>query len=48
MESLTVSQPALFLHGGYGATQVRSWRVCYACRRAELVSVAEVNPRHHL
>ena len=39
------TQPALFLHGGYGAAERRVIDVCLACGRVTVAQVDSVNPR---
>lgn len=41
----TIAQPALFYHGGYGATRVTTFVLCLGCPGVRLSSVDEVNPR---
>jgi hypothetical protein len=43
--TVTVDQPALFIHGGYGATRRVTINLCLDCRWAHVVNVIEVNPR---
>jgi hypothetical protein len=42
-----VGQPALFIHGGYGATERTTIRLCttHDCSWSMVVHVQEVNPR---
>jgi hypothetical protein len=41
------TQPALFVHGGYGAAQQTIWHACLASRCGYSVTseVSEINPR---
>ena len=39
------TQPALFIHGGYGAAERRSVDVCFACGRVAVAQVDSINPR---
>lgn len=39
-------QPALFFHGGYGAAERTTIRVCVACGWAGTAHVETLNPRH--
>lgn len=40
-----VTEPALFIHGGYGASRRTTVEICFDCRTARLLEVTEVNPR---
>lgn len=42
----TVAQPALFIHGGYGATRTTTWRVCIngRCRWSHERVIEETRP----
>lgn len=42
----SVGQPALFRHGGYGATRMETFAICLAraCRAVRLVRTVEVRP----
>lgn len=42
---MSIAQPALFRHGGYGATQRQTERWCPTCGWHLLAEVVEVNPR---
>jgi endogenous inhibitor of DNA gyrase (YacG/DUF329 family) len=37
-------QPALFLFGGYGATERRVFRYCPTCQASTVVSVSSLSP----
>jgi hypothetical protein len=39
------AQPALFYHGGYGATERLTYDLCIACGRVSVVEVETLNPR---
>lgn len=43
-----ISQPALFRHGGYGATREQTFVLCQdqECRWVRLAVTVEVSPRH--
>ena len=43
----SVGQPALFRHGGYGATRMTTFLVCLdaRCRTVRCAAVVEVSPR---
>jgi hypothetical protein len=43
---VSYQQPALFRHGGAGATREVVLRVCWSCRHTETAIVRELNPRH--
>jgi hypothetical protein len=45
--TIAVGQPALFIHGGYGATERTTIRLCtiHDCGWTMVVHVQEVNPR---
>jgi hypothetical protein len=40
------NEPALFIHGGYGATTTHRVRRCRNCRWSLPADQATVNPRH--
>jgi len=42
--SVTAHQPALFRHGGYGATRRTTWTACPHCRWSLEAAVDEVRP----
>jgi len=39
-------QPALFYHGGYGASERLTYDLCLACGRVSVVQVETLNPRN--
>jgi len=39
------TQPALFIHGGYGAAEAQTIDVCFACGRATVAQIDTINPR---
>ena len=39
------TQPALFIHGGYGAAERMTYDLCLACRHVSIVQVETLNPR---
>lgn len=41
---LTFDEPALFIHGGHGATRRSILRLCPACGYARTLEVSEVRP----
>jgi hypothetical protein len=43
-DTLVIGQPALFLHGGYGATRTTTTRHC-RCGWTLVTDVTETNPR---
>jgi hypothetical protein len=43
-DTLVIGEPALFLHGGYGATRTTTTRHC-RCGWTLIVDVTETNPR---
>lgn len=45
VECDVVHEPALFLHGGYGATRSTTTRRCHPCGWSLVVDVTETNPR---
>lgn len=42
----TATQPALFIHGGYGAAQRTTRDLCTACGWTRTAAIDTVNPRH--
>jgi len=40
-----IYEPALFFHGGYGATRSTTTRRCHPCGWSLIVDVTEANPR---
>lgn len=45
LEEVTSAMPALFRHGGHGATRTVTQRFCAPCRYAGGSVVVETNPR---
>lgn len=46
VETAPIAQPALFYHGGYGATERRTVVVCLACGHTHTTRLETLNPRH--
>jgi hypothetical protein len=45
LRQVTVAEPTLFRHGGYGATRATTVDVCGGCGYRRTVNVTELSPR---
>lgn len=43
---MTVTQPALFIHAGFGAAETKTVVLCGGCWTVRVVEVAASNPRN--
>lgn len=42
----TAIQPALFIHGGYGAAERSTFQLCVGCGWTRTATTETINPRH--
>lgn len=40
-----IMEPALFIHGGYGATRKTTVSICFGCGYSHVGEISEVSPR---